>query len=146
MVRVIDMTFPYDARYSMVLPRPKHDLQLSTPSADTWICMGTWPVPTRGMLCLGLQDGPRRADVFSGAALATDAVPEKNGARTEEGAGAKNKMDARIEREVQCSPMFGRCSCVGPSFQKCKAFPSHAMSGMKHENRKKKLLSAPSRQ
>ena len=83
--------------------------------------MGTWPVPTRGMLCLGLQDGPRRADVFSGAALATDAVPEKNGARTEEGAGAKNKMDARIERSNvrQCS---ADVRVLGPPSKNAKPF------------------------
>ena len=54
------MTFLYDARYSIVLLRPANDLELSTQSADKWICMGKWPVPTGGILFLGLQKGPRR--------------------------------------------------------------------------------------
>ena len=40
LVSVIDMTFLYDAQYSILLLRPKNDLKLSTQSADQWICMG----------------------------------------------------------------------------------------------------------
>ena len=82
------MTFLYDARYSMVLLRPNNDLTLSTQSADKWICMGKWPVPKGGMLFLRLRKGPRRADFFSGGCVGyPNAVPDKNGARTDEGAG-----------------------------------------------------------
>ena len=70
------MIFLYDARYSIVLLRPKNKLKLSTQSADKLICMGKWPVPTGGVLFLGLQKGPRRSD-FSGASFAINAVSEK---------------------------------------------------------------------
>ena len=59
-VSVIEMTFLYDARYSIcLLLTPKNDLKLSTQSADKWICIGKWPVPTGGILIFGLQKGPR---------------------------------------------------------------------------------------
>ena len=43
---VIEMTLLYDARYSFVLLRPKNEVKLSTQSADKWICIGKWPVPS----------------------------------------------------------------------------------------------------
>ena len=70
------MTFLYDARYSIVLLRPKNDLKFSTQSADKSICIRKWPVVTGGILFLGLQKGPRRLN-FSGASLVTNAVSEK---------------------------------------------------------------------
>ena len=36
-------------RYSFVLLRPKNEVKLSTQSADKWICMGEWPVPSGGI-------------------------------------------------------------------------------------------------
>ena len=76
MVSDVEMTFLYDARYSIVLLRQKNDLKLSDQSADKWFCMGKLSVPTGGVLFLGLQKGPRRSD-FSGASFATNEVPEK---------------------------------------------------------------------
>ena len=40
------MTFLYDAEYSVVLLRPKNEVKLSTQSAEKWICMGKWAVPS----------------------------------------------------------------------------------------------------
>ena len=45
MVSVIEMTFLYDARYSIVLLSPKNEGKLLTQSAAKWVCMGKWPVP-----------------------------------------------------------------------------------------------------
>ena len=37
------MTFPYGARYSAVLLRPKNNkVKLPPQSAEKWICMGKW--------------------------------------------------------------------------------------------------------
>ena len=47
-VSVIEMTFLYAAQYSFILQRPKIEAKLSTQSADKWICMGKWPVPSGG--------------------------------------------------------------------------------------------------
>ena len=88
MVSVIDMTFLYDTRYSIVLPRPKIDLKLSTQSADEWICMGKWPVRTRAILFLRFQKGQRRSD-FSEASFAANVVPEKNEHEGMRGQGQK---------------------------------------------------------
>ena len=38
-VSVIEMTFLYDARYSVVLLRQKNEVKLLTQSAAKWICM-----------------------------------------------------------------------------------------------------------
>ena len=46
LVSVIEMTLLYAAQYSFVLLRPKFEVKLSTQSADKWICMGKWPVPS----------------------------------------------------------------------------------------------------
>ena len=46
LVSVIEMTLPYAAQYSFVLLRPKIEVKRSTQSADTWICMGKWSVPS----------------------------------------------------------------------------------------------------
>ena len=45
-VSVIKMTFLYDAQYLVVLLRPKIEVKLLIQSADNWICMGKWPVPS----------------------------------------------------------------------------------------------------
>ena len=37
------MTFLYDARYSVVLLRPKNEVKSLPQSAEKWICMGKWP-------------------------------------------------------------------------------------------------------
>ena len=42
------MTFLYDARYSIVLLRPKNEVKPLTQSAEKSICMGKWPVPNWG--------------------------------------------------------------------------------------------------
>ena len=49
MVSVIGMTFLYDAKYSVVLLRPKHEVKLLTQSALGQICMEKWPVPSLGI-------------------------------------------------------------------------------------------------
>ena len=46
LVNVIEMTLLYAAQYSFALLRPNIDVKLSTQSADKWICMGKWPVPS----------------------------------------------------------------------------------------------------
>ena len=40
------MTLPYDYWYSFVLLRPKNMIKLSIQSADKWICIGKWHVPS----------------------------------------------------------------------------------------------------
>ena len=40
------MTYLYDARYSVVLLRPKDEVKLLTQSAAKWTCVGKWPVPS----------------------------------------------------------------------------------------------------
>ena len=87
-VSVIEMTFLYEAQYSVVLLRQKNEVKPFTQSAAKWICMGKWSVPTGGILFLRLQKGPRRSD-FSGALFAANAAPGKILARTDEGAGTK---------------------------------------------------------
>ena len=39
------MTFLYDARYLIVLLRPKNEVKVKLPtqSAENWICTGKWP-------------------------------------------------------------------------------------------------------
>ena len=44
-VNVIKMTFLYDARYSVVLLRPKNEVKLLPQSAEKSICMGKLAVP-----------------------------------------------------------------------------------------------------
>ena len=44
LVSVIEMTLLYAAQSSCVLLRPNIEVQLSTQSADKWICTGKWPV------------------------------------------------------------------------------------------------------
>ena len=46
LVSVTEMTLLYAAQYLFVLLRPKIEVKLSTQSADKWICMGKWPVPS----------------------------------------------------------------------------------------------------
>ena len=46
MASVIEMTFLYDARCSIVLLRPKNEVKLATQSAEKWNFMGKWVVPT----------------------------------------------------------------------------------------------------
>ena len=46
LVSVIEMTLLYAAHYSFVFLRPKFEVKLSTQSADNWICIGKWPVPS----------------------------------------------------------------------------------------------------
>ena len=70
------MTLLYDAWYSFVLVRPKHEVKFSTQSADKWICIGKWPVPCGAILFLVLRKSPRRSD-FLRASFATNAIPEK---------------------------------------------------------------------
>ena len=41
---VIDMTFLYDAIYSVVLLRPKNEVEPLSQSAEKWFCMGKLPV------------------------------------------------------------------------------------------------------
>ena len=43
---VIGMTFLYDAGYSAVLLRPKNEVKSLPQSAEKWICMGKWAVPS----------------------------------------------------------------------------------------------------
>ena len=40
------MALLYDARYSFVLLRPKNKVELSTQSAERWMCMEKWAVPS----------------------------------------------------------------------------------------------------
>ena len=40
------MTFMYDAEYSVVLLRPKNEVKPLPQSAEKWLCMGKWPVPS----------------------------------------------------------------------------------------------------
>ena len=47
MTSVIEMTHLYTTRYSFVFLRQKN-VKLATQSAENWICMGKWPVPSRG--------------------------------------------------------------------------------------------------
>jgi len=42
------MTFLYNARYSVVLLRPKNEVKSLPQSAEKWICMGKWPIPNWG--------------------------------------------------------------------------------------------------
>ena len=49
MVSVIEMTFLYDARYSVVLLRSKNEVKLLTQSTAKWIYMGKWSVPGEGI-------------------------------------------------------------------------------------------------
>jgi len=56
--------------------KTKNEVKPLTQSAEKWICMGKWAVPSLGILFLRLQKGPRRSD-FSGALFAANTVPEK---------------------------------------------------------------------
>ena len=46
MVSVIDITFLYDAGYSFALLRQKNEVKPLTQTAENWICMGKWAVPS----------------------------------------------------------------------------------------------------
>ena len=59
------MTFLYDARYSIVLLRPKNDLKLSTQSAAKWICMGKWAFEILAILFLKDEKAPDNRTFFS---------------------------------------------------------------------------------
>ena len=87
------MTLLYDARYSFVLLRPKNEVKLLTQSAAKWICMGKWPVPGGAIHFSGFRKAYIRRQDFSGASFASDANPEKNLARTDEGAGTKKNKN-----------------------------------------------------
>ena len=83
------MAFLYDARYSVVLLRPKNEVKLLTQSALGQICMRKWPVPSLAELFLRLQKGPRRSD-FSEAPFTTNAIPEKMSTNGRGSEGRKN--------------------------------------------------------
>ena len=44
MASVIDMTFLYNAGYSVVLLKPKNEVKLLPQSEDKCMCVGKWPV------------------------------------------------------------------------------------------------------
>ena len=55
---VIEMTFLYDARYSIVLLRPKNRLKLLTQSAENRIYMGKWACESLGIYFLKDEKAP----------------------------------------------------------------------------------------
>ena len=57
-VSVIEMTFMYDAWYSIVLLRPKNRVKLLTQSAESWICMGKWVFGILAILFLKDEKAP----------------------------------------------------------------------------------------
>jgi len=60
------MTFLYDARYSIILLRPKNELKLLTQSALGQICIGKWRVQSLAKLFLRLQKGRRLKKIEHG--------------------------------------------------------------------------------
>ena len=74
----MEMTVLYDARSSVVLLKQKNEVTLLTQSAAQWMCMGKWPVyQMEGCYFSGFRKA-RDVRIFSGAALAPTAIPEKN--------------------------------------------------------------------
>ena len=63
MASVIGMIFLYDAGYSIVLLRPKNEVKPLTQSAEKWICMGKWPVPSLGIFSPRSR-GPLSTGIF----------------------------------------------------------------------------------
>ena len=59
------MTFLYDARYSVVLLRPKNEVKLLTQSAAKWICMGKWAFEIWAHLTLKDEKAPDNRTFFA---------------------------------------------------------------------------------
>ena len=65
MVSVIEMTFLYDARYSIVLLRPKNEVKPLTQSAEKRICMGKWSFEILAILFFKEEKAPKNRTFFS---------------------------------------------------------------------------------
>ena len=104
------MTFLYDARYSIVLLRPKNEVKLLHQSAEKSICMGKWPVSNWGeffrhVVVVGLE-----LELANQTRLLPNCSADVVLSRTDEGAGAKNrKLESR-------GPIFAEFRSFEPSF------------------------------
>ena len=65
MASIIEMTFLYDARYSIVLLRPKSRVRLLTQSAENWVYMGKWAFEILAILFLKDEKAPDNRTFFS---------------------------------------------------------------------------------
>ena len=89
MASVIGMTFLYDALYSVILLRPKNEVESLTQSTEKSICMRKWAVPNWGELfhhvvVVGLEpELVHRTRLLPNCSLNVVLL------RTDEGAGAK---------------------------------------------------------
>jgi len=84
------MTDFYAARGLFWPLRPENMIKCALQSASGQICMGKSSVQNERFYFSGFRKA-QDVQIFSGGPFASNAIPEKNWARTEEGAGVKNK-------------------------------------------------------
>ena len=89
MVSVIELTLLYDARYSVVLLRPKSEVKLLTQSAEKSICMGKSAVPNWGELFHHVVVVGLEPELVHRTRLLPNCSVNVVLSRTDEGAGAK---------------------------------------------------------
>ena len=89
MASVIGMTFLYDARYSVVLLRPKNGVKSLPRSSEKSICMGKWAVPNWGELFHHVVVVGLEPELVHQTRLLPNCAVNVVLSRTDEGAGAK---------------------------------------------------------
>ena len=93
------MTFLQDARYSVVLLRPKIEIKLATQSAEKWICMGKWPLPSGGVYFHHIVV-VRFVPFFFNDHLLKNSSVEYSEKTFFEGAGAKKNLSVPLDETL----------------------------------------------